>query len=622
MAMIAKVLNSLRFPVSCVATVVLAACGGGGSSGNSDSMVAYAVNTTVGPDGSISPSSATVNGGGTTRFTVTPNSGYAISSVTGCGGTLSGNTYTTGAIDVNCTVSASFVAQYTVTASAGAGGTVTPPSVTVNSGNTATFTVAPNRNGYAATVAGCDGTLSGSIYTTGTVTGDCAVTVSFGPAFTWVSGSNTVGSYGSGYGVYGTEGVPAATNVPGVREYAVGWIDHGGNLWLFGGYGWSWNGTGHLNDLWKYSPLNAEWTWVSGSNAAYISGVYGTQGVAAPTNAPGGRYNAISWTDTSGDLWLFGGFGLDSSGNYGDMNDLWEFSPSSGEWTWVSGSDTVSANGVYGTEGVASSSNVPGARENAVSWTDGSGDLWLFGGWGQSIENDLWEYSPSSGKWTWMGGSSSGCNVSPCVDASGIYGVRGVAAASNVPGARYDAVSWADGSGNLWLLGGLGYDSNGTYDRLNDLWEYSIASGEWTWVGGSSTVDASGVYGTEGVAADQNVPGARSQATGWVDASGGLWLFGGFGFDSTGNETDLNDLWKFSPSSGEWTWVGGHNTGTSPRGIYGIEGVAAASNLPGGRYAAVSWIDSSGDVWLFGGQGVDSMNNPGYLNDLWEYPTQ
>jgi N-acetylneuraminic acid mutarotase len=106
-----------------------------------------------------------------------------------------------------------------------------------------------------------------------------------------------------------------------------------------------------------------------------------------------------------------------------------------------------------------------------------------------------------------------------------------------------------------------------------------------------------------------------------VDASGNLWLFGGFGLDSTGNDANLNDLWKFSPSSGEWTWVGGYDTGTA-RGVYGTEGVAAASNFPGGRYAAVSWIDSSGNAWLFGGQGVDSMNIPGYLNDLWEYPTQ
>ncbi|WP_156033363.1 BACON domain-containing protein [Candidatus Magnetobacterium casense] len=39
---------------------------------------------------------------------MTPNTGYSIGSVTGCGGSLSGNTYTTGAITANCTVTATF----------------------------------------------------------------------------------------------------------------------------------------------------------------------------------------------------------------------------------------------------------------------------------------------------------------------------------------------------------------------------------------------------------------------------------------------------------------------------------------------------------------------------------
>lgn len=49
-------------------------------------------------------------GRGTTTLTVTANTGHAITSVTGCGGTLSGSTYTTGAINAGCTVTASFAA--------------------------------------------------------------------------------------------------------------------------------------------------------------------------------------------------------------------------------------------------------------------------------------------------------------------------------------------------------------------------------------------------------------------------------------------------------------------------------------------------------------------------------
>jgi beta-lactamase regulating signal transducer with metallopeptidase domain len=34
-----------------------------------------------------------------------------------------------------------------------------------------------------------------------------------------------------------------------------------------------------FNDLWKYSPLANQWTWVSGNNTVNVTGVYGTKGV-------------------------------------------------------------------------------------------------------------------------------------------------------------------------------------------------------------------------------------------------------------------------------------------------------------------------------------------------------
>jgi hypothetical protein len=67
------------------------------------------VTATAGPGGSITPATQTVNAGATARFTVTPDSGYQIASVTGCGGNLIGNTYTTGPITAACAVSASFI---------------------------------------------------------------------------------------------------------------------------------------------------------------------------------------------------------------------------------------------------------------------------------------------------------------------------------------------------------------------------------------------------------------------------------------------------------------------------------------------------------------------------------
>ena len=69
----------------------------------------YTISATAGSGGTISPASRSVNYGSNTTFTVTPNAGYT-ASATGCGGSLAGTTYTTGAITGACTVSATFTA--------------------------------------------------------------------------------------------------------------------------------------------------------------------------------------------------------------------------------------------------------------------------------------------------------------------------------------------------------------------------------------------------------------------------------------------------------------------------------------------------------------------------------
>ena len=140
-----------------------------------------------------------------------------------------------------------------------------------------------------------------------------------------------------------------------------------------------------------------EWTWMGRSstllpvNGAPSSvgrpGVYGTLGVPAAGNVPGGRYSAVTWTDQNGNLWLFGGMGYDSGNGVGDLNDLWEFNLSTQEWTWMGGGNLLPDGGydgglpgVYGTLGVAAPGNIPGGREGAATWTDKNGNLWLFGG--------------------------------------------------------------------------------------------------------------------------------------------------------------------------------------------------------------------------------------------------
>jgi N-acetylneuraminic acid mutarotase len=459
--------------------------------------------------------------------------------------------------------------------------------------------------------------------------------------WTWIGGSNTIGSYcqylavaicGQS-GVYGTLGTPAAGNTPGSRENAASWTDSSGNFWLFGGLGLDANGSqGYLNDLWEFSASTNEWTWMGGgsvlncnANGCGQPGVYGTLGVPAAGNAPGSRYWATTWADSSGNFWLFGGFGQDANGNWNELNDLWEFSPSTSEWTWMSGSSTESIYGVYGAIGTPAAAVTPGGRLGASSWTDNSGNLWLFGGSGynttgssSALNNDLWEFNPSTNEWTWMSGSYNGSEL-------GVYGTLGTPSAGNVPGSRASAASWTDSGGLLWLFGGSGYDANGTNGPLNDLWEFNPSTNQWTWMGGSSTVvssgSQSGVYGALGTPAAGNTPGSRELVSTWTDSGGNLWLFGGGVTLPTNYYTSydaFSDLWEFSALTNEWAWMGG--TGNYDQsGVYGALGTPAAGNVPGGRVSAASWTDKSGNLWLFGGYGLDSSGTFGYLNDLWKF---
>ena len=145
----------------------------------------YIVTPSAGANGSVSPSTAmTVNYNGTASFTVTPNTGYNIVSVTGCGGMLSGSTYTTGLITANCTVTATFgINTYSITSTAGAGGTISPSgTVTVNSGTSKTFTITPN-TGYSISEVIVDSLSAGAVtsYSFTNVTGNHSLSVSFAP---------------------------------------------------------------------------------------------------------------------------------------------------------------------------------------------------------------------------------------------------------------------------------------------------------------------------------------------------------------------------------------------------------------------------------------------------------
>jgi len=181
--------------------------------------------------------------------------------------------------------------------------------------------------------------------------------------------------------------------------------------------------------VWKYDISLGQWTWVNGSQTAGSHGVYGTKGTASISNTPGARSASVSWTDTAGNFWLFGGTGFGQAGGLNELNDLWKYDLVSNMWTWESGDLDGNVSGVYGMLCVAAVNNKPGARVASSAATDALGNLFLFGGIGyadgsEGWLNDLWKYNIATNQWTWLKGDSM-------LNDNGVYGIVETADISN-----------------------------------------------------------------------------------------------------------------------------------------------------------------------------------------------
>jgi len=126
------------------------------------------ITASAGANGAIAPSgTVAVANGSTQAFTMTPNSGYKIATVTVDGGAVTTNpTYTFSNITANHTISATFsVYTFTITASAGTNGSISPSgSVAVNGGANQTFTITPLTGYHVADVL-ADGASVGVVTT-------------------------------------------------------------------------------------------------------------------------------------------------------------------------------------------------------------------------------------------------------------------------------------------------------------------------------------------------------------------------------------------------------------------------------------------------------------------------
>jgi hypothetical protein len=522
--------------------------------------------------------------------------------------------------------------------------------------------------------------------------------------FAWMFGPDSVGTYGP----YGLANLPpppppaADTNTPGGRDFSATWSDTSGLKWMFGGWGLPVSGANppfipfFMGDLWVFipgagsggetgiwvpadlpttttvttlgvttvtadtHPLQSPGSYSVGANSSvtYTDKLSGDTITNFTPAVPGARWGSVTWTDASGNFYLFGGQGHAAPGHGGLLNDLWKFTPDhydvsvpslnySGSYTYVGSWANLGGLATANAPGVYSGSALPGGRWGAAYCTDSAGTLWMFGGQGYDsngaigLLNDLWKYS--GGQWTWVGPPNSSLGQN-----NGVYGALGTATTGAYPGGRQTAVLWADNNGNLWLFGGLGLDSVGTQNPgnagtlpdgsspegalLNDLWQYNIATQQWTWMsGGGATGIAQqiGVYGSQQVPAAGFYPGSRWGSSGWSDSNGNLWFFGGWGYASSLAQSTgfLDDIWEYhttGPNVGLWTWWKGssnvNESGNYPTYLPIQYGVPFVNNQPGARRGVALWQqDAQQNVWMFGGQGYDSLGANGYLGETWTY---
>ena len=148
----------------------------------------FTITASAGTGGSISPSGLVAVSYGTSKtFTITPNSGYRVANVLVNGTSVGAlTTYTFSKVTANRTIAATFAANtYTITASAGTGGSISPSGlVAVSYGTSKTFTIKPNL-GYRVANVLVNGTSVGALttYTFSNVTANRTIAATFAKVY-------------------------------------------------------------------------------------------------------------------------------------------------------------------------------------------------------------------------------------------------------------------------------------------------------------------------------------------------------------------------------------------------------------------------------------------------------
>jgi hypothetical protein len=161
-------------------------------------VATYTITASAGSGGTIAPNGVTtLISGASQSYTITPNAGYSLLSLVVDGVPITPvTTFLFSNVTANHTIQATFTPLYTITASAGAGGTVTPSgTTTLTAGSSQSYTITPN-SGFVILQVLVDGVAQGAVasYTFNNLGASHTISATFQQVFSIVASSGAGGS--------------------------------------------------------------------------------------------------------------------------------------------------------------------------------------------------------------------------------------------------------------------------------------------------------------------------------------------------------------------------------------------------------------------------------------------
>lgn len=355
------------------------------------------------------------------------------------------------------------------------------------------------------------------------------------------------------------------------------------------------------SSFWVFNLTLKQWKCIQDND---INVNFGVKGVYNSTNTPGKRSQSITFIDNEGNLYLWGGTGIDYTTYTIPYNDLWKYDVSIQQWAWIGGADNA---GNYGAIGIESDLFFPSARIDVNPILSNDGMLFFYGGYYRySNKFDLWKYNPNNNSWTLL--------FLPSDNMQNIGNI-GVEDINNKPGVLIDYTSWFYNN-NLYIFGGTTESSTCIECVQKKIWKFNLATNLWACIKNPNTIDA--IYGTQNISDIDNTPPSLENMSNAIVLNNEVYFFGGY---EKGEGTDEwnkglhNSLWRYNLITNEWTWLKGKQLTNHP-GFFGKKGVERIENMPASRLNSFLWNDGN-IIKLFGGSVYNSFMN--YSQDFWDY---